>query len=91
MQRGRESVGEMAMVVCESVRVCECVSLVGACAKLRKETNWAGLAFCWLAGCWRGVAWRWNARLETRPTEFSLAAGRDEGRRLRPKACDRMR
>jgi hypothetical protein len=32
------------------------VSLVGACAKLRKETNWAGLAFCWLAGCWRGVA-----------------------------------
>jgi hypothetical protein len=54
MQRGRESVGEMAMVVCESVRVCECVSLVGACAKLRKETNWAGLA-------WRGAGthvWR---------------------------------
>jgi hypothetical protein len=52
------------------------VSVDGACAKLRKETNWAGVV---LVG---RRAWRW---LETHvwrrgQVRFSLAAGRGEGR-----------
>jgi hypothetical protein len=86
MQRGRESVGEMAMVVCEGVRVCESGRSVCKVAK-GDQLGWAGVL---LVGRLL-LAWRWNARLETRPTEFSLAAWRGEGRRLRPTTCDRMR
>jgi hypothetical protein len=76
MQRGRQSVGEMAMVVCEGVRVCESGRSVCKVAK-GDQMGWAGVLLVGrLLLAWRGVAWRWNARLETRPTEFSLAAGR---------------
>jgi hypothetical protein len=62
MQRRRESVGKMAMMVCE-VSVMSLVGCVQSC-----ERRATGLAFCWLAG-WL-LAWRWKrARLETRPGE----------------------
>jgi hypothetical protein len=79
MQRGRWSVSEMVMVLCE------CESGRSVCKVAKGDLGPTGLAFCWLAG-WRGGAgthvWR---RGQVR---FSLAAGRGEGR---PKACDRMR
>jgi hypothetical protein len=43
MQRGRESVGEMAMVVCEGVRVCESGRSVCKVAK-GDQLGWAGVA-----------------------------------------------
>jgi hypothetical protein len=57
MQRGREDVGKMVMVV-----LCECESGRSVCKVAKGDL---GLAFCWLAG-WRGAG---NARLETRPIE----------------------